>query len=131
MRAPSPATPPQQQEARWNEQSDRQRFAGTKTQLGWITSSQHWLTLLGSPLLGWMIGRYGVKVVVVIHCVAFLLGAIVMATLADWRIAVLWGSLKGLEAQSVNIARQYFLFTYPPSRRGTAAAIVGFTNKVK
>ena len=106
-------------------------FALSKGDIGLVASSQHWLTLVGSPLLGLLIGRYGLRLVVAVHCCCFVLGAVVMATLSEWHVAIAWGVLAGLESRSVEIAKQWFLLNeLEASRRGRASTAVGMTNKI-
>ena len=108
-----------------------EELGASAADLGLVESAKHWLTVLGSPVLGWLMRRYGLKVIVGLHMVCFVGGAALMASLSSWEGALLVGALQGFELSSVTIARAYFLLTQlPPTMRPAAAVAVGVSNKI-
>ena len=108
-----------------------EELGATAADLGLVESAQHWLTIFGSPVLGVLLRRWGLKAVVLLHMASFIGGAVMLASLSSWQGAVVVGAVQGFERSSVSMARAYFLLTQlPPSLRPRAAVLVGLSNKV-
>ena len=60
-----------------------EELGASAADLGLVESAKHWLTVLGSPVLGWLMRRYGLKVIVGLHMVCFVGGAALMASLSS------------------------------------------------
>ena len=84
----------------------QEELGATKSDIGLVSSAPHWLSLFGSPLLGAAIGRYGLRVVVAVHCCSFIFGSLAYGLMTDWRVAIFTGALQGLEERSPKSADQ-------------------------
>ena len=108
-----------------------EELGASTADLGLVESANNWLSAFGAPVIGVLLRRWGLKGVVLLHMISFIVGAVLLASLGSWRGAILVGAVQGFEATSVALVRVYFFFTQlPPPLRGRAAVMVGLANKM-
>lgn len=62
--------------------------------IGVVESAKHWLSALGAPVIGVLLRRSGLKVVVLLHMISFIAGAVLLASLSSWQGAVVVGAIQ-------------------------------------